>query len=430
MNLSGTFKVKGYDQLDLIETKSTSRGFSYEPGEGYRLSKSDNFGIGIRAVVKGKVGHSFANRYEDVRSAVKSAIRAASYSSVSIELGRFGPYKRPESIYNKKLARLADETFLEQLNKLVELASQKKCSALSIGNSASEGHIRYINSEGVDVDEKSTGFGVSWQIEHKGNPCAYGVENTAFVKDVIKEFEMTCELAKLQSNKIDVKTKAMPIVLHHLVVPEMFVYGVIPSFSATFVQQGKSKLAGRVGEEVFSDKLSVIDDGLMPGGLGSGSFDGEGVPCQRTQLVEKGVVKGFLYDLARAKKDNVASTGNGAREYFSPADVSPTNFVVEKGRGDLVKEVDDGIMLFSALNLHSIDSVSGDFSLGACPAFIINKGELVGSPKKMMLSGNIYELLKKVTAVGSDQVALSAGLRTQSTVVAPSILSECLVIGE
>ena len=88
------------------------------------------------------------------------------------------------------------------------------------------------------------------------------------------------------------------------------------------------------------------------------------------------------------------------------------------------------MLLYHALNIHSIDSVSGDFSIGACPAFIIKHGELVGSPKKMMLSGNIYDLLANIESIGADAISQSGGIFGGSTVVTPSILSKCLVIGE
>jgi len=425
--MHSVFKTTGYDQLDLFETKVSGRNFSFESGEGHKLNQFSDFGIGVRAVVRGKVGHAFANRYEDLLGAVKQAIKASKYSNISISLAKY-EYKKPSGIYDALLMQRSDNDFLSQLKEIVAVAHDEKCRVVAAYNSASEAQVRYLNSEGVDVSEKSTGFGVEWDLEHKKNPCSYGKESTHFVKEFSKDLARTCELAKLQTKKIAVKTAPMPVVFHHGCVPSILTYGLIPAFSAKTVQHGKSKLAKKIGEKVFSSKLSIVDDGLLAGGSGSGSFDSEGVPCQRTSLVEKGVLKGFLYDLARAK-NTISSTGNGFRGYSSAADVAPTNFVISKGSKDLIKEVDTGVLLYSALNAHSIDFISGDFSIGASPAFIIKKGELVGAAKKMMLSGNIYELLKGVKAVGNDPISTSAG-RSGGAVVMPSILSECLVIGD
>jgi len=430
LDLRSAFKVKGYDQLDLIEMRSSERGFSYDAREGFRLTKSDDFGIGVRAVVKGKVGHAYANRYKELASAVKNAIKLTKYSSTSFKLDKFGPYKKPSKIYDAKLMHRKDFDFLEQLKSLIVAARSKKCSVILAENSAAKGTVHYINSEGVDVEETSTGFGVGWDLEHRKNPCGYGVENTHFVKNISKELDRTCELAYLKSKKLAVKTASTPIVFHHYVVPDILAYSLIPSLKANLVQQGKSKLAGKLGKKVFSDKLSIVDDGLLAGGLASGSFDAEGVPCQKTTLVENGVLKSFLYDLARAKKDKTVSTGNGFRSYSSAADIAPTNFVVAKGRRDLVGEVDKGILLYSALNPHSIDFVSGDFSIGADTAFVIKKGELVGVPKKIMFSGNVYNLLAKIESLGVDQVSMAGRIAGGATAVTPSILSKCLVIGE
>jgi len=424
--MHSVFNSKGYDQLDILEVKTAEKGFSYQAGEGHKLTQSNDFGLGVRAIVKNKVGHAYANRQEDLPKAVKQAIKAAKYSNISINLDKYS-YQKPSKIYDNKLA---NQDFLGQLKDIIAAARSEKCSILSAANGFGEGHVRYLNSEGVDISEKSTTFEVSWDLENKQNPCSYGIESTHFVTDFTKDLLRTCEFAKLQSKKLPIKTASAPIVLHHHVMPGILTYGLLPAFSAKTVQQGKSKLADKVGEKVFSSKLSIVDDGLLEGGLASGVFDSEGVPCQRTSLVEKGVLKGFLYDLARAKRDKTASTGNGSRSYSSAADIAPTNFIIAKGSGDLVKEVDNGFLLYSALNMHSIDFISGDFSVGACPAFVIKKGELIGAAKKMMLSGNIYELLSKVKSLGSDQVSQVGGVFGGSTIVSPSILSECLVIGE
>ena len=103
---------------------------------------------------------------------------------------------------------------------------------------------------------------------------------------------------------------------------------------------------------------------------------------------------------------------------------------VAHDRKDVVREVDNGILLYHALNIHSINGISGDFSIGACPAFIIKNGELVGSPKKMMLSGNIYDLLNNIDSLGADATSQSGGIFGGSTILTPSVLSKCLVIGE
>lgn len=427
MKLKGAFGVKGYDQLDVVEARSKSRGFEYQSGEGYRLTHSDEFGLGVRAVVKGKVGHAYANRYEDLKTAAKNAIKAAKYSNIKFELKNYSKYRSPRNTRDKILMQRSNSDFLDLLKKVRRLAKNKKCSVLEAGVGAEETSVRYANSEGVDASDKSTAFGLSWDLSDKKESCSYSIEDTRFVNKISKKVSRTCELAKLQEKGQNVKTASMPVVFHHYAFPAVLAYGLAPAFSAENVQQGKSKLAGKLGKKVFSKKLSITDNGRLASGLGSGKFDAEGVPSQKTPLVKKGVLKGFLYDLARANKAGTESTANGSRSYSSPASIAPTNFVVKKSGKDVVSRVDRGILVYSALNAHSIDYISGDFSIGASHAFVIKNGELVGSPKKIMLSGNIYDLLSDVKAVGSDQVQQSTHF---GNVVTPSVLSECLVVGE
>ena len=179
----------------------------------------------------------------------------------------------------------------------------------------------------------------------------------------------------------------------------------IPSFFADNVRRKKSLLAGKKGEELFSKKISVIDDGLLPIGAGSFLFDDEGVACQKTVVVDSGVVRSWLYDGANANLDGVASTGNASRlNIHNPPQIAVSNcFVAEGGRTqkDLISACENGILVTDLLGLHTANSISGDFSLGAT-GFMIEKGEIVRPVRKIIAAGNVRDFFKDVESVGSD----------------------------
>jgi PmbA protein len=121
--------------------------------------------------------------------------------------------------------------------------------------------------------------------------------------------------------------------------------------------------------------------------------------------LEKGVLKGFIYDLKTAAKSGVASTGNAARSLFNPPDPALTNFVIQPGETalkDILAGIDQGILVEDLLGVGQGNIISGAFSNPLALAFKIEKGEIVGRVKDLSIAGNIYDLLKNVAAVSQE----------------------------
>ena len=145
----------------------------------------------------------------------------------------------------------------------------------------------------------------------------------------------------------------------------------------------------------------------IPSGMRTWLFDGEGVPHQKTPIIEKGILANFLYDNYSAKKEGKESTGNASRAgYLSTPGIDTTNFHIMPGTktaDDMLKEVDDGLIIYYLQGAHSSNPVSGEFSVVATPAWKIKKGEIVHASRGVMLAGNIFEVLKNITVVGSNE---------------------------
>jgi PmbA protein len=177
------------------------------------------------------------------------------------------------------------------------------------------------------------------------------------------------------------------------------------SFLADNIQKGKSMLIGRMGEQVFSSHVTIVDDGLYQGGMASSPFDDEGSIRQGTVLVSEGVVQGFLYDQYTANKENRGSTGNAGRHGIkSPPSVQTTNFYIPNGSStpdDLVASLEEGLMVTDLIGLHTADPISGDFSVGAAGLWV-EGGEAVFPVKGVAISGNLMDLFNKVDGTGTD----------------------------
>jgi PmbA protein len=195
-------------------------------------------------------------------------------------------------------------------------------------------------------------------------------------------------------------------------------------FCASNVHRGRSLMAGRLGAVVASSLLTLEDDGRLPGRVGTSPFDGEGVPTGRTSLIVGGQAQAYLYNLQYARKDKVPPTGNACRGLSSIPDVATTNLICSPGdvSGEGLREkIRRGFYVTELMGLHTIDTTSGDFSLGAKGARI-DRGELAGPVAGVTIAGNLLDLLRSLSAVGSD-------LRFFQDVAAPSLVMADVAVG-
>ena len=197
------------------------------------------------------------------------------------------------------------------------------------------------------------------------------------------------------------------------------------SVSGYAVYRQSSFLAERLGERIASHAVTIVDDGRLPGGLGSKPFDGEGLPTGRKAVVENGILRSFLLDHYSARKLGLQSTGNASRSAGSAPGVAPTNLWIEPGSqslDQLVQNMERGLLVTKLFG-HGFNPVTGDFSRGAAGLWIEN-GEAVHPVEEITVAGNLADMLMDVDAVGSD-------LLWMGSVASPSLrISRMTVAGE
>jgi PmbA protein len=194
---------------------------------------------------------------------------------------------------------------------------------------------------------------------------------------------------------------------------------VFGAISAANVAAGNSWLIGRIGERIGSELVTIVDDGRMPGLLGSSPFDGEGVATRRTVVVERGRLETFLYDTYYARKLGAASTGNS-----TGSGIGPNNFYLEPGARsleELIAATPRGVLVLDTIGF-ATEHASGTYSRGA-RGFFIENGELAYPIDQFTIAGRFTEMLNGVDAVAND-------LRHDGSVVAPSFrVAEMTVSG-
>jgi PmbA protein len=200
-----------------------------------------------------------------------------------------------------------------------------------------------------------------------------------------------------------VKTCEVPVIFD----PDMaasLIRHIAGAAAGPSLYRGASFLVGKLGEQIASSAVTLVDDGTVPGALGSRPFDGEGLPVRRTVVVDKGVLTSYLLDTYTARKLGMASTHHAARD-GSGVTVGTTNFYLAAGSTDprvLVASVKQGLYVTEFIGF-GVNGVTGDYSRGAVGMWIDN-GELAYPVEEITVAGNLLEMFRAIEGVGNDLV--------------------------
>jgi PmbA protein len=201
-----------------------------------------------------------------------------------------------------------------------------------------------------------------------------------------------------------IPTCEAPVIFDPMTAPSLLRH-LAACVSGYAIYREASYLGGREGEIVASDLVTVIDDGRLPGGLGSKPFDAEGQPTRRNVVVEGGRLQTYLLDGYSARKLDRRSTGSAARSPGSAPTVAPTNLWLEPGDAtpeELVAGTERGLLVTELIGM-GFNPVTGDYSRGAAGLWI-EGGEIAYAVEEITIAGNLEQMLTSIDAVGSDLI--------------------------
>jgi PmbA protein len=227
-------------------------------------------------------------------------------------------------------------------------------------------------------------------------------------------------LRRLGARKV--KTARVPVVLDPMVASSMLEH-IFEGVNGDSVYRGASFLAGKLGEKIAGDKVTVIDDGTMPGGFGTSPFDGEGIPTRRTVVIENGVLKSYLLNTYTAKKLGLQTTANASRGLAGTPGIGPGNYFLQPGTKtpkEIIGGISEGLYLTEFLG-HGANLVTGDYSRGASGMWI-SGGELAYPVEEITVAGNLKEIFFNISEIGSD-------LEFRGSVACPTIRIDGLIVG-
>ena len=394
-------------------------------GEVETLKESGSRGVGLRVLTAAENGYRVASTSssdftpEGIEHLVNGAVALAQVTSVDAfaglaEAGEFGKLSGDLELYHEDVYSLPIEE---------RIAWARRAEAASMAVDT-----RLVNSDGASFDAatgrrvfaNSRGFMGEYRSSYCSiatSPIAQGANGEmqrdywwsqarAF-RDLEQPEEVGREAARRTLRMLDarrVPTQQAPVVFAPEVARGM-VGAIFDAAAGDAIYRGASIFAGKLGEEVAAPSVTVVDDGTIPGGFGTSPFDAEGLPSRRTVIVEKGVLRSYVLNTYAGRKLGMKSTGNAGRGLAGNPYLDAGNLFLEAGTQaveEIVRGVERGLYLTRMLG-HGVNLVTGDYSRGAAGLWIEN-GELAYPVHEITIAGNLREMLRNITAIGSDLV--------------------------
>ena len=409
-------KQNGADHAELFVVKSRSFEVELKNNHIDDMKQAESSGVGLRVLKDGRAGFSFSSDFRTTAldKMVVQAITNSQYSDKDETLYFPSPAKQyPQPVfYDGTVKKISLDEKLDLARETTRYAEQFDERVKQVERSCYEdGEVEMwlANSNGVFLHQMGNYCGLACLTlgEQNGEQqSGYGMDSNIRYTSLSAKTagEMAARRAVQMLGATQIDSGKMDLVLDPMIATQIM--GIISScFSGEAVRKKKSFLAGKLEETVANSQLTLIDDGTLDYHMGSASFDGEGMPTQRTVLIENGVLKQYLYDTASAAKVGTNSTGNGMRGgYKGTPHVGTTNYYVESGSiapAQLISEVSYGVYITDIMGAHTANAVSGDFSFGAS-GILIEHGQLTRPVRGITIAGNFQQLLQKISGVGSD----------------------------
>jgi PmbA protein len=402
------------------------------------LKESGSRGMGLRVFIGQRTASTYTSDFTEdgIEKLVSHAVQLARVSSEDPFAGL--PQPQEFGQISQDLDLYYDDVYSLPTAERIDYAKRAESAALAVDT-------RLTNSDGASFDaatgRKVLANSLGFVGEYKRSYCSVSAVpiaqdvNGAMQRDwwfssarTLKKLDSPENvgreaarrtLRRLGARKI--ATTQVPIVFDPIVARSIIEH-IFEGANGDAIYRGSSFFAGKLGEQIASTNITVVDDGTMVGGFGSSPFDGEGVPTRRTVIVDKGVLKSYLLNTYTARKLNMQTTGNASRGLAGNPGIGAGNFYLENGTespADIIKNVGRGLYVTEFLGF-GVNMTTGDYSRGASGLWIEN-GELTYPVEEITVAGNLKEMFKNIVAIGND-------LEFRSSVAAPTIRIDGLTV--
>ncbi len=434
-NLVKKYIKPGYEFELFFERKKKIK-IEVSNEEVENISSAEEGGLGIRVLKEKRLGFAYTSYIgeDEIKDAVQKATEMCDIQEPDEGNAFVEKLERSEaeSVYDEDGLKVPLEEKTEIPILMEKYAKEIDKRIVGVRKSTLtevEFEVFMKNSYGVEFSYRGTSYSamistlgteegdsaIAW--EFRASRRLKNLDWKDMVKDAVFK---TVNLLKPSS----FETRSIPVVFFRDSFA-MLLEAFSPMFLGDYYVKGKTLLKGKTGQKVANERITIVDDGTLSEGFATVPYDMEGIPTSRKYVIEKGVFKGFLHSLYTARKSGEKPTGNSVRNSYKELPSSgTTNFFLEKGDKsleELLSSYDEVFLILEVMGLHTVDPISGDFSLG-CSGVLFKKGKKEKSVRGITVAGNILELFKNVEGVGND-------IRFYGSIGSPSVLVKELTLG-
>jgi len=430
-------KKAGASDSEAYAERTRDSSVKVRDGNVEELQQATSKGVGLRVFSAGRLGFAYGTDFS------KDGLRRLAQSAVSLAKGaakdEFNQLPR-----GTQLGRAADGAYDPAIEDIDPAWKLRVARAAEGAAAQVDRRVRKFDSTGAgdflsqSAIASSRGASAESRASYVYVYCspvaeADGQLQTASWSDTrrrLSELQPPEEVGRIAAQRAarmlgarKVKTQKAAIIFE----PQQaagFIAGLAGAVNGDLVHKKSSFLAALLGKRIASEQVTLADDATLERGLATRPFDGEGVISQRTVVIDRGVLRNFLYDTYTARKAGARSTGSAARGWSTLPHVGTSNFVLEAGgksADEIVRSTRRGLLVTAMLG-SGANVVTGEYSRGANGLWI-EDGQIAHAVQEVTVSGSLLDLLQAIDAVGDD-------LDLRSSTAAPTLrIAEAVISG-
>ena len=398
------------EEAEVFMVSSEEIPVQFEANRLKHIQNKQSRSLALRIVRQGKIGYSATTELGDSQRLVNNAVETAQFGMLAkFEFPSPASYPRVE-VFDSNVESVSIEEMIKLGEELIAMVRghtpEIVCEAAITKGVTSA---RIINSRGGQANYRISTFSMGIEGSLIRDTDMLFVGETQFSCHPVLEYKAVAETViqqlELAKNRASVPSQPLPVVFTPYGVASALISPLMVAFNGKTVLEGASPIGNRLGQHVFDKKLRLWDDPTIAYRPRSRPCDEEGIPSKCTPLIEQGVVANFIYDLQTAALAHTRSTGNGSRGRGGLPAPSPSAFVIAPGDtsfDEMVVDIKEGLIIEQLMGAEQGNILGGDFSGNVLLGYKVESGKIVGRVKDTMVSGNVYQILKQITAIGSD----------------------------
>ena len=416
---------KSVDEVEVFYVEGRSVSADLKQKNVNLATSSQDCGLGIRTIHKGRIGSSSTNNPDQWRECLKAAIASGKLATPQSWEGLPGPAPLPgTSLSYDASMKIEPGIARDLLEQMLAGAAEHPADVTAGSASLSSSSVTLANSNGIRYNDRHTGVSLSLEAIYRQS-TGYEFDHACCLDEVDPGFvgERATFFARESDDGRDILTGEYPVLLSPIAYAELLGNVFIPALNGRSVHSGRSRLATSLGETITDPHITMFDDPLIPRANGSVRWDAEGTPTRRIDFVQEGILKTFAYDLKTAYRYDKKSTGSAVRGGFGGLpSIGHHNFIIDGKRSKIADE--RVVYVHNIVGAHTANPMSGDFSVEISNAFWMEGGEFQDPVRSAMFSGNVFDLHKDIGGMSKET-------RSIGSLILPSIkINKQRIIGK